>query len=143
MNLLVAAEDIDNFREMRSIPGDSITPAIIETIRGLDEREELEPFIRSILSDSGDTPHGPAEIVDIFTHKLHLHTEPVLAAFILKGRSFPTVRPSHVSHQIYRLEKIKGLGLSIFATTGVVLDAAKEQFCWSCPYFSGHAVTLS
>ncbi len=129
MNLLLSVDDISSFSEIRSVNAQTVDPQVIETVRRLDEREELEPFIRSALADSGDTPHGPAEIVDIFTHKVRMRNEPVLAAFILKGRSFPTVRPTHVAHQIYRLEKIQGLRLAILATSGIVLDAAKEQFC--------------
>ena len=52
-----------------------------------------------------------------------------MAAFILKGKSFQTVRPIDVAHQIYRLEKIDGLEFALFVAAGVVLDAAKEQFC--------------
>src|SRR6267154_1598430 len=126
---LVTLDSIDSFREARNYPASDIGLGLIEAVRSLDEREELEPFLRSILTDVGDTPHGPAEIVDILTHKLIYRNEPILSAFILKGRSFPTVRPKHVSHQIYRLEKIAGLGLAVFAYTGTVLDAAKEQFC--------------
>jgi len=55
-----------------------------------------------------------------------------MAAFILKGKSFPTVRPSDVAHQIYRLKKIDGLSFAIFASPGIILDAAKEQFCATC-----------
>ena len=85
-------------------------------------------FVRAILADTCDTPHGPAEIADILTHKVQIAGQAKLAAFVLKGKSFATVRPSHVSHQIYRLEKIVGLGLAVFAASGNVLDAAKEQF---------------
>jgi len=52
----------------------------------------------------------------------------VLAAFILKGKSFPTVRLSHVSHQIFRLEDIQGLDFAIFSASGNVLDDVKRQF---------------
>jgi hypothetical protein len=45
----------------------------------LDEREELEPYIMLILHDPNETPHGPAEIVDIFTHKLSIQE---LAVFV-------------------------------------------------------------
>jgi superfamily II DNA or RNA helicase len=63
------------------------------------------------------------------THKVSVRQKPGLAAFIIKGKSFSKVRPEHVAHQIYRLEKIVGLEFSVFAATGVILDAAKEQFC--------------
>jgi len=101
----------------------------VTAVKQLYEREELEPFLRSILTDVGDTPHGPSEVVDILTHKLIYRGSPVLCGVILKGRSFPTVRPKDVAHQIYRLEKISGLKLAILGYSGTILDAAKEQFC--------------
>jgi len=94
----------------------------------LDEREELEPYLRLILHDPNETPHGPAEIADIFTHKLSIQKLTGMAAFILKGRSFPTVKPRDVAHQIYRLEKITGLAIAVFAAPGTILDSAKEHF---------------
>src|SRR5262249_12599114 len=120
--------DLHEFALAKDVRVEEITPAALDTIRSLHEVDELEPYLRKIISDSTETPHGPAELVDIFTHRLTLGKEPKLAAFILKGRSFKTVRPADVAHQIYRLEKISGLDLAIFAATGNVLDAAKEQF---------------
>jgi superfamily II DNA or RNA helicase len=125
---LITLDEVDSFREVRSFPASAIIPALVAVVRELNEPNELEPYLRATLADVGVTPHGPAELVDIFTHKVTLRREPVLAAFILKGRSFRTVRPQDVSHQIYRLEKIDGLQLAVFAYTGTVLDAAKEQF---------------
>jgi superfamily II DNA or RNA helicase len=129
MGLLIRLEDFDNFKDTRDYPAEDILPAVLDQIRGLDEREELEPYIRSILADTNDTPHGPAEIVDILTHKVVVNKEGGMAAFVLKGKSFPTVRHHQVAHQIYRLEKIAGLRFAVFAAAGTVLDAAKEQFC--------------
>jgi hypothetical protein len=129
MSSLITIEDFDNFNQVKSCPPQDVSSDVIDTIRALDEREELEPYIRSILFDSSYTPHGPAEIVDILTHHVRIRRVSGLAAFILKGKSFPTVRPTHVSHQIYRLEKIDGLTFAVLAATGTVLDAAKEQFC--------------
>ncbi|MGD0537021.1 MAG: DEAD/DEAH box helicase family protein [Verrucomicrobiota bacterium] len=100
----------------------------LATVRDLDEREEMEPWIQGILCDTNRTPHGPSEIVDILTHKLVVRGREGLAAFILKGRSFGTVRPAHVSHQIFRLERLEGLRFAIFAATGNVLDEVKGQF---------------
>src|SRR6266496_1063266 len=102
MNLLIPLDGFDNFREMRSVAG-----------------KDIEPLLRLILADSARTPHGPAEIADIFTHTLTLNGKAGMAAFILKGKSFPTVRPADVSHQIYRLEKIDGLKFAVFAAAGV------------------------
>lgn len=125
---LVTLDEVDSFSEVRSVPASKIIPALVAVVRDLNEPDELEPHLRAILADVGATPHGPAEIVDIFTHKVRLRRTPALAGFILKGRSFRTVRPQDVSHQIYRLEKIDGLQLAVFAYTGTALDASKEQF---------------
>lgn len=126
---LVLIDDFDNFKAVKYIPPEMITEKHLKTVRSLDEREELEPFIRSILHDPNETPHGPAEIVDIFTHKVSVNRRNGLAAFIIKGKSFPKVRSENVSHQIYRLEKIADLRYAIFMASGIVLDSAKEQFC--------------
>src|SRR5437868_14809928 len=115
MNLLSPIEVFDCFREVKDWLAKDITAKHCDVVKALDEREELEPFLRSILTDFGQTPHGAAEIVDIFTHKVSVKGEAGLAAFILKGKSFPTVRPKDVAHQIYRLEKIEGLKFAVFA----------------------------
>jgi hypothetical protein len=96
--VLIPLDEIDSFHEVRAYPSSGIGPELINAVRELNEREELEPFLRSILTDVGDTPHGPAEIVDILTHKLRYRDAPTLSPFTLKGRSFPTVRPRDISH---------------------------------------------
>jgi hypothetical protein len=88
--------------------------------------------VQSILFDTNRTPHGPAEIVDILTHKLVVRETEGLAAIVLKGRSFPTVRPADISHQLYRLERVPGLNYAILAATGTVLDEVKAQFVSIC-----------
>jgi superfamily II DNA or RNA helicase len=123
---LLTVEQFDPFQNVRDFP--VVSRKIIRRVKDLDEKEELEPYFRAILQDSNSTPHGPAEIVDILTHKVSVAKKTGLAAFILKGKSFPTVRPHHVSHQIYRLEKIASLEYAIFACSGDVLDQAKEEF---------------
>ncbi|HEX9945556.1 MAG TPA: DEAD/DEAH box helicase family protein [Thermoanaerobaculia bacterium] len=128
MGKLISIEKIDNFKGLLDFAPTEITEDALVTIRKLDERTELEPFIRAILLDVNNTPHGPVEIVDILTHKLSLNGEAGIAAFILKGKGFPIVRPQHVAHQIYRLEKIADLSFAFLVTTGTVLDQAKEQF---------------
>ena len=125
---LARLEGFDCFNEILRHAPEKLDEAVLSSVRELDERTELEPAIRSILTDQGDTPHGPAEIVDILTHKITFNRKPGIAAFILKGKSFPTVRPKDVSHQIYRIEKIEDLSYAFFGATGVILDQAKEQF---------------
>jgi superfamily II DNA or RNA helicase len=119
---------VDNFEAVRGIQPRSISDKAIATVRGLDEKEEIEVWIQAILYDTNRTPHGPSEIVDILTHKLVVRGKEGLAAFILKGKSFPTVRPAHVSHQVFRLERIAGLDFAIFAASGNVLDEVRVQF---------------
>jgi superfamily II DNA or RNA helicase len=128
MGILIGLEQVDNFRPGLQFPPTEISPAVVNTVRSLDEREEIEPFLRSILTDVGETPHGPAEIADILTHKVAVRRKVGIAAFIIKGKAFPTVRPKHVSHQIYNIEKIADLSVAFLVTTGIVLDKAKEQF---------------
>jgi hypothetical protein len=145
---LVHFDAFDNFADAKAVPAATITPELIAAVRRLDEREEFEPFIQSILSDSNETPHGPAEIADILTHKLTLDRQVGLAAFVLKGKSFSTVRPKDVSHQFYRLSKIDDLRFAIFAASGNVLDSAREEFCstaqrLSCKYAILDAIDLA
>jgi hypothetical protein len=119
---------IDNFAAARSVSLSDVSVGAVDTVRALDEKEEIEQWMQGILHDTNQTPHGPSEIVDIFTHKLTIQGRVGLAAFILKGKSFPTVRAAHVSHQIFRLERIQGLSFAIFGASGNVLDDVKEQF---------------
>ena len=119
---------VDNFEATRSIAPRDIASGAITTVRDLDEKEEIEPWVQAILHDTNRTSHGPSEIVDIFMHKLSVRGKTGLAAFILKGKSFPTVRPVHVSHQIFRLERLQDLSFAILGASGNVLDEVKEQF---------------
>jgi superfamily II DNA or RNA helicase len=138
MSLLIPIEAFDNFKEAKDFSASDVTPELIRVVKKLDEREELEPFLRSILADFGETPHGPMEIADIFTHRATVKGKHGLAAFILKGKSFSTVRQADVSHQIYRLKKIDGLKFAVFAAPGTILDPAKEQFCTTCEEIGCH-----
>ena len=142
MSLLVPIEAFDNFKTVKDFPilgfPTDVLPDLIQRVKELDEREEFEPWLRSILADGASTPHGPAEIVDIFTHHVTANGRHGMAAFILKGKSFSTVKPVDVSHQIYRLKKIEGLKFAVFAAPGIILDAAKEQFCSTCEEIGCH-----
>ena len=124
---LTAFDSFDNFQPAKDIQLHQ-KAEVIEKVKSLDEKEALEPFIQAILNDTNKTPHGPAELVDIFTHKVTLNRVPGVAAFILKGKSFPTIKPKDVSHQIFRLEKISALKYTFLVAPGIILDEAKEQF---------------
>ena len=119
---------IDNFAPVRSISPREISTQTIEAVKDLDERDEIEPWIQAILDDTNHTPHGPSEIVDIFSHKMTVRGQEGVSAFILKGKSFPTVRPAHVSHQILRLHRINDLAFAVLAASGNILDEVKEAF---------------
>ncbi|MEZ5384118.1 MAG: DEAD/DEAH box helicase family protein [Prosthecobacter sp.] len=123
---------INNFELVREFRPSEIDKCVVKTVRALDEREEMEPWIQSILFDTNHTPHGPSEIVDILTHKMTVSDRVGMSAFILKGRSFDTVRPKHVAHQIMRLERIKDLSFAVLAASGNMLDEVKEQFVAMC-----------
>jgi len=125
---LITLLRIDNFHLVRDIRPNHVSDATVSAVRELNEKEDIEPWIQAILHDTNHTPHGPSEVVDILTHKMTVRGEDGLAAFILKGKSFPTVRPKHVSHQIFRLERIADLSFAIFGASGDVLDEVKEQF---------------
>lgn len=129
---LVALDEISAFSAVKDAPLTEVTDALREAVRHLHEIDDIEEFIRAILHDRAATPHGPVELVDILTHRIRFQGEYVWGAFVLKGRSFKTVRPADVSHQLYRLEKIDGLKLAVLAASGVVLDAVKEQFSSTC-----------
>jgi len=141
MSLLIPIETFDNFKAVKDFPVAQILanvlPDLVQKVKELDEREEFEPWLRSILADGTQTPHGPAEIVDILT-PVTAKGQHGMAAFILKGKSFSTVRPADVAHQIYRLKKIEGLRFAVFAAPGTILDAAKEQFCTTCEEIGCH-----
>jgi hypothetical protein len=115
---LINLLSIDNFRAVRRFPPRTISQEVLSTIRDLHEIDEMEPWLQGILFDTNDTPHGPSEIVDILTHRVTVQGRSGMAAFILKGRSFPTVRPTHVAHQIIRLERIRGLNFAFFVASG-------------------------
>jgi len=136
MSLLIPIEDYDNFKAVKDFPiaelSTDLLSDLVQKVKELDEREELEPWLRSILADGAQTPHGPAEIVDILTHHVTAQGQRGMAAFILKGKSFATVKPVDVSHQTYRLKKIEGLKFAFFVAPGTILDGAKEQFCSTC-----------
>ena len=117
---LVYYPGIDNFYRTKDSPPKSIDTSAISSVKSLHETEELEPWIQAILFDTNETPHGPSEIADIFTHKLTVKGACGLAAFILQGKIVSNVRPKHVSHQIYRLEKIPDLKYAVLAASGNV-----------------------
>jgi len=125
---LVKIQDIDQFRDIVCINEAAITPAILAGVRQLDERRRLEPMLRHLLQDMADTPHGPTEIADILTTKVLLRGQRVVAAFVVKGRSFTKVRARDIAHQVLRLREIPGLGFMALVAVGDIQDDAQRDF---------------
>ncbi len=107
MSLLIPIEAFDNFKAVKDFSVEqlpaNVLPELVQKIKELDEREEFEPWLRSILADGAQTPHGSAEIVDILTPVTAMGQHG-MAAFILKGKSFSTVklRCACISFRVYR-----------------------------------------
>lgn len=128
MGNLIKIQDIDQFAEVVNIPEASITADILNSVRQLDERQDLEPMLREILWDPTETPHGPTEIADILTTKLRLRGERRLAAFVVKGRSFAKVRSRDIGHQIIRLRQLPSLQVMALVAVGHIQDSAQRDF---------------
>ena len=127
MGRLIEIHDIDEFSEVKTIPDATINNEILTNIRNLDEKKELERFLREILYDPNETPHGPTEIADILTN-VHVRGDKRLTAFVLKGKSFQRVSSRHVTHQFAKLRQISELGLMVFGAVGNIQDDAQRDF---------------
>jgi superfamily II DNA or RNA helicase len=128
MSRLLHVGDFDQFAKVKDLPPASVKREVLAAVRRMDEADCLQPAILSALYDPNVVAHGPAEVADVLTHRVTVRGQAGLAAFVLKGKSFPRVRPVHVSHQIYRLRKIDGLRYAVLAVVGDLLDQAKEEF---------------
>ena len=124
----IRLEDIDEFRMAARVPRSAITVPILRGIRQLHEAHEIEPFLRSILTDVTETPHTSTEIADILTTHVTINRKAVLAAFVNKGKSYSKVTAREVSYQFMRLRQLPNLGLMVFLATGDIYDDAKRDF---------------
>ena len=88
MPKLLTIDDFDSFKFIKDFPIESINDLVLTSIANLNEKTQLEPFIRNSIYDLNDTPHGPMEIVDILTTKVKCQGYAKYSAFILKGKSF-------------------------------------------------------
>lgn len=125
---LIDVHEIDEFRRVRDISEATITEQVLTGIRGLDEEKELQPLIQGILFDPDKTPHGPTEIADILTTRVHVKGEGRIATFILKGRSFGTVTSKNVTHQFAKARQVPDIGLMVLVAVGHIQDDAKRDF---------------
>ncbi|MCD6463081.1 MAG: hypothetical protein J7L52_05255 [Thermotogae bacterium] len=127
MGKLIKIHDIDEFSEVKNILEANINKMILSNVRNLEEKE-IERFLREIIHDPNETPHGPTEIADILTTHVHVRGEKRLAAFVLKGRSFQKVSSKDVGHQFLKLRQIPHLGLIVFGAVGNIQDDAHRDF---------------
>jgi superfamily II DNA or RNA helicase len=130
MNVLI--DDFDSFKYIKDFPVEGINDAVLKTVVNLNEKTQLEPFLRGCIFDVNDTPHGPMEIVDILTTKIKCRNRAMYGAFILKGKSFKRITAQDISHQIFRLKKIGGLEIAILGYTGNLLDQPHDEFITTC-----------
>ena len=128
MKRLIKIHDIDEFSEIKTIPDAAINKEILFNIKNLDEKS-IERFLREILYDPNETPHGPTEIADILTTHVHVRGDKRLAAFVLKGKSFPRVSSREVTHQFVKLRQIPQLGLMVFLAVGISKMMHREILC--------------
>ncbi len=132
MSSLIDIDSFNSFQRIKNVALKDIRKPVLATIRKLNEKTQLEPFVRACIYDLNDTPHGPVEIVDILTTKITYNNQKKYAAFVLKGKSFKTITAQDISHQIYRLRKIDGLDIAILGYTGNILDQPQEEFISTC-----------
>lgn len=126
--MYIRIDDYNEFTALAGIPRSGIRDALIERVRTLREAQHLEESVLRVLGDPNRTSHGPAEVADILTVQLSHRTDRGLAAFVLKGRSFPKVTPADISHQVFRLRKLADLRFAILGHTGHLADQARDEF---------------
>ncbi len=126
--MYIPIDEYDQFKRMKDYECSEVNDVLIDTIKKYDEENDLEKLILDNIYEPNRTAHGPAEIVDIFTVKISFKNEYGVAGVILKGKSFVTIRPSQISHQIFRLRKISDLKYVILGYVGNILDEAKDEF---------------
>ncbi len=131
MGRIIKIHEIDEFSEIRTITDAAINDTIVSNIRKLDEKNEMERFVREIIYDPNETPHGPTEITDIMTSHVHVRGNKQLTAFVLKGKSFQTVSSKKVTHQFAKLRQIPQLSLMVFGAVGNIQDDAQRDFVQS------------
>lgn len=140
--------DIGEFSGVSSIPNGAIDEKIINNIKDLNEKTQLEPFLQEILHHPDDTPHGPTEKADILTSNVHVNNTKRVAAFVLKGKSPEKVKSKDVTYQFSRLERIPDLDLMVLVAVGNIQDNAKVDFIQSasnkgCNYLIINAFQLA
>lgn len=126
--MYIPIESYEQFTNLADFPREKVSDQLIDTVRHFHESDDIEELLLEVLSDPNRTPHGPVEIVDIMTLQLTYRNNVGVAGIILKGRSFQTVTPAHISHQVFRLRRISDLKFAVLGHVGNLLDEAREEF---------------
>ncbi|MBU0608165.1 MAG: hypothetical protein KKI08_09760, partial [Armatimonadetes bacterium] len=128
MPQLLQLADIMEFAAAAAVPEDAIGDEALRNVAALDEREQIEPWLRTLLHSPDRTPHGPTEIADILTTHATVGGRRRFAAFIVKGRSTPRVASREIAHQILRLKQLPGLEVVALLAVGDIQDDAQRDF---------------
>jgi hypothetical protein len=144
----VLLDEIVEFQKVRTLGRERIQETTLEGIRQLDERTEIEPFLREMLSDKTETPHTSTEIADILTTSFTYDGKRHLVAFVNKGKSYPSVSAKLVSHQLIRLRQIQKLECIVLLAVGDIQDDLKRDFLQvakdgQCDYVMADAVDVA
>jgi len=126
--------DIDEFSKILTVPKEVITSEIIASVRQLGEKEHLEPFLSNIIGHPDYTPHGPMEIVDIYTHHVHINGKSQTTGFILKGKALQKVTSEKIAYQFLKIPANGAFVFTILACVGVIYDDAKTDFYETIKY---------
>ena len=62
LGLLRRIDDFDSFKLVRNVAPESISLEVVDAVRNLDEREELELYLRLILHDPNATHTDPPKL---------------------------------------------------------------------------------
>lgn len=148
MSRNIRLHEIDQFSKATTVPEAAIGDDVLRGVRKLNERTELEPAIQDILFDPNETPHGPTEVADIYTSKLIVKGEKMVAGLILKGRSFQKVKSQDIDHQIMKARRIPDVGLLALIAVGSIHDSAHTDFVQTaldaeCDYIVLDAVDIA
>ncbi|HUU84923.1 MAG TPA: hypothetical protein VM243_15595 [Phycisphaerae bacterium] len=127
MPRLIRLTDIQQFNVAGRIPEAAITQDIVRNVRTLNERTQIEPWLRQILHDPNVTAHGPCELADILA-RVNIGGARKLAAFVIKGKSSPKVSSRLVTHQFQKLRDLQGVDVVILLVVGDVQDDASRDF---------------
>lgn len=127
MTTVIRVDDVDEFKLVIRLPRTAITADVMAGIKQLNEKTQIEPFLRDIISDPTDTAHGSTEIADILTSHVTYGNCPRHAAFVNKGKSTPKVTNKNVGHQLLELRQLDGIDLMVLLAVGEIQDDIKRD----------------